>query len=75
MATINTDSGKTMLIRNCSCGSKVDLKHSKASPYMRIECSECGKVKSASYELGWFKQASEELINSWNRMIERENRL
>ena len=66
MATLNRVSGKSMLIRNCACGRRVDIKHKPKEVY--IICSKCGSIASTEFHSEELRdQAIERCINRWNK--------
>lgn len=74
MATLNRDSGKSMLIRNCVCGSKPESRHYKnvygvGYHAYQIKCSSCGRSLLEGYTEESKEDRIASVINLWNIQI------
>lgn len=74
MATFNRDSGKLMLIRKCTCGKEANYSYDSVNFVVKIECSGCSKIVFIDYIGRSKEEATEKVINDWNRLIEQELR-
>lgn len=71
MATINTDTGRIKLIRNCSCGGKalfcLHAWNDTGKGDTVIECCECGSTAHTEFDnVENLNTAIERTIDRWN---------
>lgn len=72
MATINTDTGRIKLIRNCRCGGKalfcLHAFNDTGKGDIVIECCECGSIVITVFDdIENINQVIDRTINRWNK--------
>ncbi len=71
MATLNRESGGSILIRNCTCGSKPEAKHYKniygvGYHAYQIKCSNCDRSIFQGYVEASKEACIASVIAEWN---------